>query len=53
MSLQNSAPSFTSNEPITDIDDNPAQHFEAPDALNEQDLIDNHLPKPIFRQPHE
>ena len=44
---------FTPNAPITDIADDPSQHFEDPDALDEQDLFDSRLPTPITEQPQQ
>ena len=46
---------FTPNalSEISDIADDPSQHFEDPDALDEQDLFDNRLPTPITEQPQQ
>ena len=44
---------FTPNAPITDIADDPSQHFEDPDALVEQDMFDSRLPTPITEQPQQ
>ena len=44
---------FTPNAPIEDIQDNTSQYFEDPDALNEQELFDNHLPDHVHEQPQQ
>ena len=44
---------FTPNAPIEDITDNSSQYFEDPDALNEQELFDNHIPTPVIEQLHQ
>ena len=44
---------FTPNAPIEDITDDSSQYFEDPDALNEQELLDNHIPTPVTEQPQQ
>ena len=44
---------FTPNAPIEDITHDSSQYFEDPDALNEQELFDNHIPTPVIEQPQQ
>ena len=44
---------FTPNSPIEDINADSLPYFEDPDALNEQDLFDSHIPTPIIEQPQQ
>ena len=44
---------FTPNASIEDIHEDSSQYFEDPDALNEQDLFDSHIPTPVIEQPQQ
>ena len=44
---------FTPKGPIEDINEDPSQNIEEPDALNEQDLFDNNIPPPVIEQPQQ
>ena len=44
---------FTPNAPIKNITDDSSQYFEDPDALNEQEFSDNHIPTPVTEQPQQ
>ena len=44
---------FTPNAPIDDIHEDSSQYFEDPDALNEQDLFDSHIPAKVIEQPQQ
>ena len=44
---------FTPNAPIEDITNDSSQTSEDPDALNEQEWFDNHIPTPVTEQPQQ